>query len=206
MVLSLRFDYGRTVPWVTAIRDGIRAIAGPNLAILHASVPVRGESLRKNCGRVHRGSRGERAWFTLTYGASYEPDPPAIDYRRARRASMSIWRRWSARLEYKGNYREAVERSLITLKALTFRPTGGIVAAATTSLPELIGGQRNWDYRYCWLRDTTFTLLALANAGYFEEAEAWQDWLLRALAGSPDKVQIMYGLQGEQRLTEWEAD
>ena len=204
MALALRFDYGRTVPWVTAIPDGIRAVAGPNLAILHASVPVRGENLKTVA--EFTVSRGERAWFTLTYGASHEPDSPAIDYRRALRVSMSIWRRWSARLEYNGKYREAVERSLITLKALTFRPTGGIVAAATTSLPELIGGERNWDYRFCWLRDTTFTLLAFANAGYFEEAEAWQNWLLRALAGSPDKVQIMYGLMGEQRLTEWEAD
>ena len=204
MELALRFDYGRTVPWVTGTKDGVRAIAGPNLAILHTSVPVHGENLKTVAEfTLHRG---ERAWFTLTYGASFETDPAPIDYRRALNASARIWRTWTGRLQYKGKYREAVERSLITLKALTFRPSGGIVAAPTTSLPESIGGTRNWDYRYCWLRDTTFTLLALMNAGYYDEASAWQDWLLRALAGSPDQVQIMYGLNGEQILLEWEVD
>ncbi len=204
MELALRFDYGRTVPWVTGTKDGVRAVAGSNLAILHASVPVHGENLKTVADFTL--CRGERAWFTLTYGASYEPDPAPIDFRRALRDSLRIWRRWSGRLNYKGKYREAVERSLLTLKALSFRPSGGIVAAPTTSLPELIGGKRNWDYRYCWLRDTTFTLLALMNAGYYDEAEAWQNWLLRALAGSPQQVQIMYGLKGEQRLVEWEVD
>ncbi len=204
MELVLRFDYGRTVPWVTGIKDGVRAVAGPNLAILHASVPVHGENLKTVADfTLHRG---ERAWFTLTYGASFEPDPAPIDFRRALRDSLRIWRQWSGRLKYKGKYWEAVERSLITLKALSFRPSGGIVAAPTTSLPEWIGGVRNWDYRYCWLRDSTFTLLALMNGGYFDEAEAWQDWLLRALAGSPQQVQIMYGLNGEQRLVEWDVD
>jgi len=204
MELVLRFDYGRTVPWVTAIKDGVRAVAGPNLAVLHASVPVHGENLKTVADFTLR--RGERAWFTLTYGASYEPDPAPIDFRHALRDSIHIWRQWSKQLKYKGKYRDAVERSLITLKALSFRPSGGVVAAPTTSLPELIGGKRNWDYRYCWLRDTTFTLLALMNAGYYDEAEAWQNWLLRALAGSPQQVQIMYGLKGEQRLVEWEVD
>jgi GH15 family glucan-1,4-alpha-glucosidase len=204
MELVLRFDYGRTVPWVTATTDGMRAIAGPNLAILHASVPVHGENLKTVAEFTLR--KGERAWFTLTYGASYEPDPKAIDAQRALNVSLRIWRSWSRRLMYKGNYRDAVERSLITLKALTYRPSGGIVASPTTSLPEQIRGTRNWDYRYCWLRDTTFTLLALMNAGYFKEAESWQDWLLRALAGSPDQVQIMYGLNGERQLVEWEVD
>lgn len=203
MELVLRFDYGRTVPWVTGTRDGVRAIAGPNLAILHASVPVHGENLKTVAEFTLR--RGEHAWFTLTYGASFEPDPAPIDFRRALNDSTRIWRKWSGKLQYKGKYRKAVERSLITLKALTFRPSGGIVAAPTTSLPEWIGGTRNWDYRYCWLRDTTFTLLTLMNAGYYDEAEAWQDWLLRALAGSPDQVQIMYGLNGEQLLLEWEV-
>ena len=202
MELALRFDYGRTVPWVTAIDDGVRAVAGPNLAILHASVPVHGENLKTVAEFTVR--KGERVWFTLTYGASHDPDPKPIDFRRALKVTTSDWRQWSRRLQYKGKYREAVERSLITLKALTFRPTGGIVASPTTSLPEKIGGARNWDYRYCWLRDTTFTLLALMNAGYFKEAEAWQDWLLRALAGSAEQVQIMYGLFGEQQLIEWE--
>ncbi|MGA2889668.1 MAG: glycoside hydrolase family 15 protein [Terracidiphilus sp.] len=204
MELALRFDYGRTVPWVTGTKDGIRAVAGPNLAILHASVPVRGENLKTVAEFVLR--RGERAWFTLTYGASYEPDPPPIDFRRAFNDSVRIWREWSGKLKYKGKYRKAVERSLITLKALSFRPSGGIVAAPTTSLPEWIGGTRNWDYRYCWLRDSTFTLLALTNAGYYDEAAAWQDWLLRALAGSPSQVQIMYGLNGDQLLLEWEVE
>jgi len=204
MELALRFDYGRTVPWVTGTKDGLRAVAGPNLAVLHASVPVRGENLKTVAEfTLHRG---ERAWFTLTYGASYEPDPVPIDFQRALNASLRIWRKWSGKLKYKGKYREAVERSLITLKALSFRPSGGIVAAPTTSLPEWIGGTRNWDYRYCWLRDTTFTLLALMNAGYYEEAVAWEDWLLRALAGSPDQVQIMYGLYGDQILLEWEVE
>jgi GH15 family glucan-1,4-alpha-glucosidase len=204
MELVLRFDYGHTVPWVTRVHDGVRAVAGPNLAVLHASTPVHGENLKTVAEFSLR--KGERAWFTLTYGASYEPDPKPIDWNRTLRYATLYWRRWSGRLKYTGKYHQAVERSLITLKALTFRPSGGIVAAPTTSLPESLGGPRNWDYRYCWLRDTTFTLLALMNAGYYEEAQAWQDWLLRALAGSPDQVQIMYGLNGDQRLVEWEVD
>jgi GH15 family glucan-1,4-alpha-glucosidase len=203
MDLVLRFDYGRTVPWVTAIHDGVRGVAGPNLAILHASVPVRGENLKTVA--EFEVSKGNSAWFTLTYGRSHLPEPMQIDYRRALRATERIWRGWTSRFSFKSKYSGAVEQSLITLKALTFRPTGGIVAAATASLPEAMGGVRNWDYRYCWLRDTTFTLLALANAGYFDEAEAWQDWLLRALAGSPDQVQILYGLKGERQMVEWEA-
>ena len=204
MELALRFDYGRTIPWVTRIEDGIRAVAGPNLAVLHSCVPVRGEDLKTVA--EFGISKGERVWFTLTYGESYLVDPKRIDFARSLEDTERFWQRWIARAHYKGEYSEAVERSLIALKAMTFRPTGGIVAAVTTSLPEAIGGQRNWDYRYCWLRDTTFTLLALANGGYFDEAAAWQDWLLRALAGSPDQVQIMYGLKGDRQLVEWEID
>jgi GH15 family glucan-1,4-alpha-glucosidase len=204
MELALRFDYGRTVPWVTAIEDGLRAVAGPNLAILHASVPVHGENLKSVAEFEMR--KGKRVWFTLTHGHSHLPDPKKISHRRALSDTERIWKRWTSQLRFKSKYRHAVEQSLITLKALTFRPTGGIVAAPTCSLPEAIGGGRNWDYRYCWLRDSTFTLLALANAGYFDQAEAWQDWLLRALAGSPDQVQIMYGLKGERQIEEWEAD
>lgn len=203
MELALRFDYGRTVPWVTRIEDGIRAIAGPNLAVLHASVGVCGENLKTVAGFTVR--EGERAWFSLTYGISYERDPKQTDVWVALKKTQDFWQGWSGKLKYEGEYRLAVERSLITLKALTYRPTGGVVAAVTTSLPESIGGVRNWDYRYCWLRDTTFTLLALVNSGYFGEAAAWQDWLLRALAGSPDQVQIMYGIKGERQLQEWEA-
>jgi GH15 family glucan-1,4-alpha-glucosidase len=203
MELSLRFDYGRTVPWVTATDDGVRAVAGANLAILHTSVPVRGEDLKTVAD--FEVSKGQRVCFTLTHGNSYLPDPEPIDAGRALIDTERAWKHWTSRLKFRSKYRDAVERSLIVLKVLSYRPTGGIVAAPTTSLPEAIGGVRNWDYRYCWLRDTTFTLLALTNAGYFAEAEAWQDWLLRALAGSPDQVQIMYGLKGERQLVEWEA-
>jgi GH15 family glucan-1,4-alpha-glucosidase len=204
MELALRFDYGRTIPWVTRVEDGVRAIAGPNLAILHASVPVRGENLKTVADFTIK--RGERVWFTLTYGLSYTEDPAPIDVKDALIETEHFWKDWASQLQFSGEHREAVERSFITLKAMTFLPTGGVVASVTTSLPEAIGGERNWDYRYCWLRDTTFTLLALANGGYFEEAVAWQDWLLRALAGSPDQVQIMYGLKGERQLHEWTID
>jgi len=204
MEMALRFDYGRTVPWVTRIRGGIRAIAGPNLAILRASVPMHGENLKTVAEFTL--SKGQNASFSLTYGVSYKRDPSKIDTALTLADGEHLWRRWSRRLKYKGKYRDAVERSLITLRTLIYRPTGGIVAAVTTSLPESIGGERNWDYRYCWLRDTTFTLLALTNGGYFTEAAAWQDWLLRALAGSPEQVQIMYGLKGERELPEREID
>jgi GH15 family glucan-1,4-alpha-glucosidase len=203
MDLALRFDYGRTVPWVTAIADGVRAIAGPNLVVLHGTVPLRGENL-KTVAEFTVG-KGQRQCFTLTYATSFNPKPRKIDVDVALTQTMHLWRRWSRRGKYKGKHAEAVERSLITLKAMTYRPTGGVVAAVTASLPESIGGVRNWDYRYCWLRDTTFTLLALANGGYFNEAAAWQDWLLRALAGSPEQVQIMYGIKGERELVEWEV-
>lgn len=201
--LALRFEFGRAVPWVTRIPDGIRAVAGPNLAVLRGSAPVHGEKLTTAAEFTVR--KGQREWFTLTYGSSWEPDPKRIDHKDALRYTLNAWRTFGRRLKYKGKYRDAVERSLITLKAMTFRPTGGIVAAATTSLPEWIGSSRNWDYRYCWLRDSTFTLLALMNGGHFEEAAAWQNWLLRALGGSPGQVQIMYGIKGEQRLTEGEV-
>jgi GH15 family glucan-1,4-alpha-glucosidase len=204
MEMVLRFYYGRTVPWVTHIDGGVRAIAGPHLAVLHASVPVHGENLKTVAEFNLR--EGDQAFFTLTYGLSHLPDPKKVDARAALKETESYWKKWNAQLKYEGRYRDAVARSMMTLKALTSRPTGGMVAAVTTSLPEFIGGKRNWDYRYCWLRDTTFTLLALANGGYFDEAEAWQDWLLRALAGSPDQVQIMYGLAGERQLLEWEVD
>jgi GH15 family glucan-1,4-alpha-glucosidase len=203
MELALRFDYGRTVPWVTHIKDGVRAIAGPNLTVLRASVPMHGENMKTVADFTV--SRGDRVTFSLAYGTSYKPNPRKIDTAQILKEAEQRWRSWTSRLKYKGKYRDAVERSLITLRAMIFRPTGGVVAAVTTSLPEAIGGVRNWDYRYCWLRDTTFTLLALANGGYFDEAAAWQDWLLRALAGSPEQVQIMYGLKGERQLLEWEV-
>jgi GH15 family glucan-1,4-alpha-glucosidase len=204
MDLVLRFDYGRTIPWVTRTDNGVRAVAGPNLAMLHSSVPVHGENL--TTAAEFSVSKGDQVWFTLTYGNSYREDPEPVDAFQALKDADEFWKKWASRLQFHGKYRDAVERSLITLKAMTYRPTGGIVAAVTTSLPETVGGERNWDYRYCWLRDTTFTLLALANGGYFDEAAAWQDWLLRALAGSPDQIQIMYGLKGERQLVEWEID
>ncbi|MGA2046100.1 MAG: glycoside hydrolase family 15 protein [Terracidiphilus sp.] len=204
MELALRFDYGRTVPWVTHIKDGVRAIAGPNLVILRASVPTYGENL-KTVADFTVGKR-DRVTFSLTFGPSHKPRPRKIDTEATLKDCEFRWHRWVKRLHYKGKYLEAIERSLIVLRALIYRPTGGMVASATTSLPEEIGGVRNWDYRYCWLRDTTFTLLALANGGYFNEAAAWQDWLLRALAGSPEQVQIMYGLKGERQLQEWNID
>jgi GH15 family glucan-1,4-alpha-glucosidase len=202
MELALRFDYGRTVPWVTRSNNGIRAIAGPSLAVLHASIPTRGENLKTIAEFSVKA--GQREWFTLTYGASHKPDPKEIDAEQALADTERFWTHWAAKANVDSKYSEAIERSLITLKALTYRPTGGVVAAVTTSLPEAIGGPRNWDYRYCWLRDATFTLLALMNGGYFDEAIAWQDWLLRALAGSPDQVQIMYGIAGQRQLLEWE--
>ncbi len=204
MELVLRFDYGRTIPWVTHFDGGIRAVAGPNLAVLQSTIPVRGENLKTVADFTLR--EGEQATFVLRYGNSYLPEPRPVHHETAIAHTENYWQKWNAQLKYTGKYQEAVERSLMALKAMTFRPTGGIVAAVTTSLPESIGGQRNWDYRYCWLRDSTFTLLALTNGGYFSEAEAWQSWLLRALAGSPDQVQIMYGLKGERQLVEWEID
>jgi GH15 family glucan-1,4-alpha-glucosidase len=168
MLLSLRFDYGRTIPWVTALDaasgNGIRAIAGPGIAVLHASVPVHGENL--HTAAEFTVNKGDRVWFTLTYGESFRTDPRPINAERAFKDTEHFWRHWTSQLKYDGEYADAVERSLITLKAMTFRPTGGLVASVTTSLPEFIGGPRNWDYRYCWLRDTTLTLLVMTTAGW----------------------------------------
>lgn len=203
--LVLRFDYGSVVPWVTRLEDGtLWAIAGPDLVTLRASVPLHGESL-KTVGEFTL-SAGETATFTLGYAPSHLAPPEPIDERRALQETEKIWREWVGRCTYEGEWPQAVKRSLITLKALTYAPTGGLVAAPTTSLPEWIGGPRNWDYRFCWLRDATLTLLSLMDAGYREEAAAWRQWLLRAVAGSPSKIQIMYGLAGERRLSEFELD
>ncbi len=204
MQLVLRFDYGRTIPWVSRLEDGnLRAIAGPDMVVLHTPAPLRGENLKTVS--EFTVAEGESVPFTLIYGPSCDPLPNPIDPERSLRDTVSFWQKWAKRPKQENEYEQAVERSLITLKALTYRPTGGIVAAPTTSLPEEIGGERNWDYRFCWLRDATFTLLALMNAGYFEEARVWRDWLLRAVAGSPDQVQIMYGVRGERNLMEWEV-
>jgi GH15 family glucan-1,4-alpha-glucosidase len=202
--LVLRFGYGALVPWVTRLEDGaVRAIAGPDMVILRTPVPLRGEDL-KTVGEF-AVSEGQTVPFVLTYAASHLSPPDPLDAVRALADTEAFWREWSSRCVDVGEWTPAMRRSLITLKALTYRPTGGIVAAPTTSLPEQLGGSRNWDYRYCWLRDATLTLLALMNCGYYEEAQAWTEWLLRATAGGPPQMQIMYGLAGERRLTEWEV-
>jgi GH15 family glucan-1,4-alpha-glucosidase len=203
-VLKLRFDYGSIVPWVRRV-DGHRvAVAGPDSTWLRSEPEVRswGEDFGTHAEFTVR--KGEKVAFVLTWHPSHEERPPLVDPYEALRHSVEDWRAWASRCRYDGPYRDAVVRSLITLKALTYAPTGGIVAAATTSLPEELGGVRNWDYRYCWLRDSTLTLGALLSAGYQEEAEAWRNWLLRAVAGDPADLQIMYGLAGERRLPEFE--
>jgi GH15 family glucan-1,4-alpha-glucosidase len=202
--LVLRFDHGRSVPWVTRQKTGtISAIAGPDLVTFHSTVPNHGENLTTVSEfEVHAG---ETVAFVLTHGPSHQVPPRTIDPLEALSHTESFWREWSSQSEFKGPYEALVQRSLITLKALTYAPTGGIVAAPTTSLPEEIGGCRNWDYRYCWLRDSTLTLLALMNSGYVKEAEDWTNWLLRAAAGAPAQLQIAYGLAGERRLPEWEV-
>jgi GH15 family glucan-1,4-alpha-glucosidase len=201
--LRLRFDYGRIVPWVRRDDEGLTAIAGPDAAYLRTPAETHGAdgpSTRSEF-TVHAG---DRVPFVLTWRASHEPRPTPLDVERALADTQDVWLRWSAHSQIEGKYRDAVQRSLITLKALTYAPTGGIVAAATTSLPEQIGGPRNWDYRYCWLRDATLTLQSLITAGYTAEAAAWREWLLRAIAGDPSELQIMYGLDGTRRLPEAE--
>jgi GH15 family glucan-1,4-alpha-glucosidase len=199
----LRFDYGAVVPWVERLPEGgLAAIGGPERVVLRTPAPLRGEDL-KTVGEF-TVEAGETLPFVLSYGPSHQPLPPPVDPARALHDTEVFWRRWSDRCASAGPWTEVIKRSLVVLKGLTYAQTGGIVAAATTSLPEQLGGVRNWDYRYCWLRDTTFTLLALMNAGYYDEARRWRDWLFRAVAGSPDQLQIMYGLGGERRLTEWE--
>ncbi len=203
--LALRFDYGSAVPWVTRLqhRTGLRAIAGPDLVVLASGVPLHGQHLT-TVGEFTVAA-GQRVPFVLSHGQSHLPDPALPNADTALDAAEAEWAAWSARCIYHGEWREQVQRSLLTRKALTYQPTGGIVAAPTTSLPERPGGQRNWDYRYCWLRDATFTLLALVHAGYTDEARAWGAWLRRSVAGTPSQVQTLYGLGGERWLTEWEV-
>src|SRR5262249_10785226 len=197
--IVVRFNYGATVPWVSSRDDGtLDAIAGPERVVLRTPVELHGVDL-KTVG-AFTVEAGQSIPFVLSYGASFQAPPPAIDPLDALERTQASWRAWSDRCPEAGCWTEAVKRSLITLKALTYAPTGGIVAAPTTSLPEHLGGVRNWDYRYCWLRDATFTLLAFMHLGYFEEANAWRDWLVRAVAGSPSQVQIMYGVGGERWL------
>ena len=204
MQLVIRFGFGADIPWVKRTEDGaLLAIAGQHMTVLRTPVETRGEDLTTVAD--FEVSAGETIPFVLSYGPSHLPIPEPIDPAQALQDTEDFWADWCSHCTYRGERRDLVMRSLITLKALTYKPTGGIVAAPTTSLPEKLGGLRNWDYRFCWLRDATFTLLALMNSGYTEEASAWHNWLLRAVAGSPDNMQIMYGIMGQRRLLEWEA-
>jgi GH15 family glucan-1,4-alpha-glucosidase len=202
--LVIRFGYGTLVPWVTRGGDEtLLAVSGPDMVVVRTSVELKGRH-RETVGDF-TVSAGEVVAFVLTYGPSHLPPPGRIDPMAALAQTEEFWREWSSQFQAQHEWAEPVLRSLITLKALTYRPTGGIVAAPTTSLPEQLGGPRNWDYRFCWLRDATLTLLALMNAGYYEEAKGWRAWLMRALAGDPAQVQIMYGVAGEHRLAEWQV-
>lgn len=198
--LVLRFDYGSVVPWVRRTDTGISAIAGPDMIRLRADVPLRGENMKTVA--EFTVTEGQKIFFNLTWYPSHKQEPAAVDVDKAIQETERWWREWSERCACPGRWQDTVKRSLITLKGLTFLPTGGIVAAPTTSLPELIGGIRNWDYRFCWVRDATLTLQSLLNAGYLEEARDWREWLLRAVAGSPAELNILYGLHGERRLPE----
>jgi GH15 family glucan-1,4-alpha-glucosidase len=204
MQLVIRFGFGIDIPWVKRTEDGaLLAIAGPDMTVLRTPVETRGEDLTTVAS--FEVNEGETIPFVLTYGPSHLPLPAPINPAQALQDTEDFWTDWCSHCTYEGDNRDMVIRSLITLKALTYDPTGGIVAAPTASLPEKLGGMRNWDYRFCWLRDATFTLLALMNSGYTEEALAWHNWLLRAAAGSPANMQIMYGIMGQRRLLEWEA-
>jgi GH15 family glucan-1,4-alpha-glucosidase len=200
--LRVRFDYGSIVPWVRRVDGAWRAVAGPDAMCLYTPITVRGRGLSSVAEFTVR--EGDRVPFELRWHPSHHAPPPPLDPFRTMAATEKAWQEWVARCTYEGDWADAVRSSLVVLKGLTFSPTGGIVAAATTSLPETMGGERNWDYRYCWLRDATFTLLALLECGYTDEAGAWRDWLLRAVAGDPSELQIMYGPRGERRLTELE--
>jgi GH15 family glucan-1,4-alpha-glucosidase len=203
MELIIRFDYGSIVPWVHKAGRGLAAIAGPDAMHLRTDVATHGENFHTVA--EFSVAAGQRVPFTLTWYPSHEPKPKEKDPFQSLEDTERWWREWSGRCTYDGEWRDEVLRSLITLKGLTYAPTGGLVAAATTSLPEQIGGVRNWDYRYCWVRDATFALYALMIGGYADEARAWREWLVRAVAGKPSEMQIMYGLAGERRLQEWEV-
>ncbi len=211
MQLAIRFDYGRTIPWVTKFDGGMRAISGPDMVVLRTAAKLEGEGMETVAEFTLKA--GEEQTFTLTYASSIGEDgnapivdPEAVDPHGAFNDTVEFWGEWNARNTYNGKHAASLRRSLMTLKALTYRPSGGIVAAPTSSLPESLGGERNWDYRFCWLRDTAFTLMTLMRAGYQEEAEAWRRWLLRAIAGTPEQLQTVYGICGERQLNEWHAD
>jgi GH15 family glucan-1,4-alpha-glucosidase len=201
--LVIRFDYGVTIPWVSRRdRRTLTAVAGPHLLAFRTRADVRGENMHSVADFTVK--KGESFPFVLAYGQSFKPVPLSIDAVIALDETEGFWKRWADTCKPKGKWRKAIMRSLLTLKGLSYAPTGGIVAAVTTSLPEKIGGNRNWDYRYCWLRDATFTLMAFLGAGYDEEAAVWQHWLMRVIAGAPDQLQTMYSILGEKRLDEIE--
>jgi GH15 family glucan-1,4-alpha-glucosidase len=202
MEVVIRFDYGSVVPWVRRTKHGISAIAGPDMLSLCTEVPLRGEGFKTLS--EFTVCEGQKVSFDLTWYQSHRPEPTKTEPDKAIQETKRWWEEWAGRCSYQGEWREAVIRSLIVLKALTFLPTGGILAAPTTSLPEMLGGVRNWDYRFCWVRDATLTLYSLLNAGYQDEARDWRRWLLRTVAGSPSDLNIVYGLHGERRLTELE--
>ncbi|GAB3473185.1 glycoside hydrolase family 15 protein [Nocardiopsis coralliicola] len=202
--LRLRFDYGNVVPWVRRSGTELVAVAGPDSVWLSTTVPLNGHNFMHDA--EFTVNAGQRVQFVMTWHPSHTEESDHLDAEKSLSRTERFWRRWVEDCSYEGEYREAVVRSLITLKALTYRPTGGIVASPTTSLPEELGGVRNWDYRYCWLRDATITLEALIRSGFTAEAQAWREWLVRAVAGEPQHMQIMYGVRGERRLSEWEAD
>jgi GH15 family glucan-1,4-alpha-glucosidase len=205
MELVLRFSSGSNVPWVRRLDDGtVLAVAGPDMATIRTPIETHGKDLTTVA--EFDVNAGDEVPFVITYDASHKDVPSPIDPQDSLKATEEFWAEWSSKNTCTGEYRDLVQRSLITLKALTLMPTGGIVAAPTTSLPEKLGGYRNWDYRFCWIRDATFTLLALINNGYTAEARAWHSWLLRSVAGSPGDMQIMYSITGQRRLLEWEAD
>ena len=204
MNLTIRFGYGQIVPWVRRLDGTLIAVAGPDGLSLWT--PVECQGLDYSTLAEFTVTEGQRVPFSLTWFPASESPPRPVDAVYAIQDTEQWWTEWSSQCSYSGDYRDAVVRSLITLKALTYEPTGGIVAAATTSLPETLGGSRNWDYRYCWLRDATLTLESLMRGGFYEEAIAWRNWLLRAIAGDPSQMQIMYGAGGERRLDEWEID
>ncbi|GAB3899059.1 glycoside hydrolase family 15 protein [Microbispora bryophytorum] len=202
--IRIRFDYGRIVPWVRRANGHLHAIGGPDSVWIHSPVPLRGGDYRHEA--TFTVTAGQRLPFVFTWHPSHQPQPERIDPLEQLAETRLLWEEWVSRCGHRGRWRDAVVRSLITLKALTYSPTGGIVAAPTTSLPEHLGGVRNWDYRYCWLRDASMTLDALTGAGYVEEADAWRSWLLRAIAGRPEDVQVLYGVAGERRLPEMTLD
>jgi GH15 family glucan-1,4-alpha-glucosidase len=204
MELIPRFDYGSIVPWIRTVDGVLHAIGGPDALALRTEIELPGDGFATQADFTI--AAGQRVSFVLSWYPSHEPPPPALDAVAAVEDTIAWWREWTSRCTYRGPWREAVLSSLVTLKALTYGPTGGIVAAPTTSLPESLGGVRNWDYRFCWLRDATFTLYALLISGHREEACAWREWLLRSVAGDPSQLQIMYGVAGERRLPEMVLD